>query len=871
MENIYIASLAEFKQYLENKKINEKTRVYLNDGFYSEVLEIVKFYNDFTSQNAWCDKLMNLCIYIRIDSFEDYKIFLEMYCEEFGTKLNTKFKKVELSFIINLHENSDISLISQYQNFIFPEFGSCCKSMSARINKITNVRNVRALNQSMSDFQSLIRNNTNIFEGEKYQNNYVLLNIDVTENGFDITKLHNNLLICCKYQKHCKGFVLNISGDISRIKPYVQNIISNNVFVICNNILIEPDLNSVGKLPPAMFFGPKDLSFFKSPLSHKNWCMISGEEAINAKTFDDDDEKRYWTYLRMCQKFLFEEFDDNASVEYTKLRKKAFSSKNFFEEYVQKMPFLSLCIFSIYDNFYRNNLLKQAKKYYGKKVLKIEDLLLAEQRKQSWEDYEKYQSNKEKYDIKNLFAYDINGGIHKTVISEIFECISIAEGLLQILENAVLHAGGGLLSMRVYSREIGLENESHKKEHHVKYLNDTYTEDYFRYKKANFYLEIRISDLSGKSIPEKFVDNLLADENKENYEKFLALSSSFSKSYDFSPEGIREIFSDKAHNLEYFFSEITDVSLKEFRRIYYSIDENLVHHYGLEIFNNILTVRNGLFSVCGYNLSQDNLDLIFSNVFKHELEKVECLSDNIKNEVMEKIICIMEEKKKMVRENLSANKQISGTTYSILFPLIHSALTENSVSVEGVFDCSGVTDDIYTIKTINSIDLLRDIDFEASAYKIINKISKSIYEVFDKGDVVCIYLSNNIPEYTSLKLNCFEALIKGIVLFALKKINDEHFPLLPIAIVNLTPFQLIEASRIISIYYAKEVIKHVTAINPFEKMPIYLKCAESGKEIVFNGKNIEEVRRNVVKTAMIDGTMFDELSTIVEILRKEAK
>ncbi len=871
MENIYITTLAEFEVFLENNNNNENTRIYVGDGFCDDALEIVKSYNDLSSQNAWNNKLVNLCVYIRINSVEDYNIFLEMYCEEFGTELSSEFKNIELSFIIDLNEKADISLLSQYQNFIFPQFGDCCKSMSARISKITNVQNVQLLHPTMPDFQSLIRSNVNIFEGEKYKDNYILLNVDVSEHGFDINKLHNNLLICCKYKKHCKGFVIIIFGDISRIKPYVQNIIDENVFVICNNILIEPDLDSVGKLPPAIFFGSKDLSFFKTPLSYENWCLMSREEAIGAKSFGDNYEKRYWTYIRMCQKFLFEEFDDNASIEYTKLRREAFSNKKFFEEYVQKMPFLALCIFSIYDNFYRNNLLKQAKKYYGKKVLKTQDLLLSEQRKQSWNDYEKYQANKEKYDIKNLFAYDKKGGVHKTVISEIFECISIAEGLLQILENAVLHAGGGLLSMRVYSREVGLDNESHKKEHHVKYLNSTYTEDYFKYKKANFYLEIRISDLSGKSIPQKFVENLLADENRKNYERLVLLSKSLPESYDFSPVGVSAMFSDEAHNLEYFFSEITDDRLRAFRQMYYSIDENLVHHYGLEIFNNILTVRNGLFSVCGYNLCYDNLDLIFNNIYEPELKKVECLSDDIKNDVIQKIFSIREEKKKLVRENLSANKQISGTNYSILFPLVHSALTENTLSVEGVFDCSEVTDGIYTVKIINSVDILRDVDFESSVYKIINNISNNIYQLFDEGNVACIYLSNNIAEDNASTLNCFEELIKGIVLFALKKINSCDESLMPIAIVNLTPFQLIEACRIISIYYAKEVIKHATTINPFEKMPIYLKCAESGKEIVFNGKDIEEVRRNVVKTAMIDGTMFDELSTIVEILRKEAK
>ena len=407
MKNILITTLSEFKQLLDNKKDNEKVRIYINDGFHGDVLKITELYNELITQKILNEKLIYLCINIHIESVQDYDTFLRKYCKKEEVSLSSNFQKVEILFMIDLHKNVDVSLLSQYHNFIFPEFGRYCKSMSARINKIENACDVQPLYQSMPDFQLLIKNNVNIFNNEKYKNKYILLNVDVSENGFDLNKLHNNLLICCKYQKYCKGFIINIVGDISRIKPYVQNIIAKNIFVICNSMLIEPDLASVGKLPPAIFFNSKDLSFFKSPLSYDLWELVSGEEPINTKTFSDDYEKRYWTYLRMCQKFLFEEFDDNASAEYTKLRKEAFSNEKFFKEYIQKMPFLALCIFSIYDNFYRNNLLKQAKKYYGKKVLKIEDLLLSEQRNQSWNDYEKYCSNKDNYDIKNLFAYDI--------------------------------------------------------------------------------------------------------------------------------------------------------------------------------------------------------------------------------------------------------------------------------------------------------------------------------------------------------------------------------------------------------------------------------------------------------------------------------
>ena len=61
MENISITTLEDFKQILGNIKSSEKVRIYINDGFHIDVLEIVKIYNDLFSRNTFDENLISCC------------------------------------------------------------------------------------------------------------------------------------------------------------------------------------------------------------------------------------------------------------------------------------------------------------------------------------------------------------------------------------------------------------------------------------------------------------------------------------------------------------------------------------------------------------------------------------------------------------------------------------------------------------------------------------------------------------------------------------------------------------------------------------------------------------------------------------------
>ena len=531
--------------------------------------------------------------------------------------------------------------------------------------------------------------------------------------------------------------------------------------------------------------------------------------------------------------------------------------------------------------------------------LSIEDFVLSKQGVQDSKIFKRYEELKSEYDIKNLVTeYEIDSSgevhivLHKTITSEIFECISISEGLLQILENAVIHAHSGLLSLRVYSRAKGLDTETAKKESHIEYLNSSYKVQYFNYKNTDFYLEVQLSDLSNKSIPQKFIENV--EKDKERFKELLENLSWTEEQFNNIKKYINTAFfftddvstiisssdngtnSEKVKAMEY---------LYKFRKAFYGIDKNLVHHYGLEIFNSIITSRGGIFSVCGYNEAYDNLDDVFGKVYEGA-EKFEIKYDSTAYAQMiqymkKQFDGMKKDDINSVRTIIQRDKDLPGTTYRILLPLNHTDVVSYSFS-EPFEEDSTDMDNEWMIVCINkavNLNVVKDIKGKQKNIDQFHEFIKNIfYEASDKvgkTDKTKLMICLNMPEIQKVtdsarreNMDHFEEIIKGVLLFALETLRDRKADILPIAIVNLNPFQLIEAARLISIYYAK---RSSESGDIFDKMPVYLKCMNESKEVIFAGADIREVRNRIIKTAMKNGTMFDELATIVDILKRVSK
>lgn len=915
MNRVIVTSYKDFERFCVENYSRHQPELSYNIAVKTELIFIKKII-DLCSRAMLRDSkhgdfisAINLSFYIEVRTAEEL-INIKSFFADFTEDMKSVLRKAGLYLDTLLFGEQSVKVLNMFQYHIREELSLIFSAVTIKASfPKYSTNNVVIVDKLQGGYNECIKQLTNGLAKDRV----FIFNIKFANDVFDMTQLHKCMLICSKHKDHCKGFVINVAnGGLYRVRAFVVNILCEKIFVIYGNNLIEPSLHSVGKLPPAVYVeNAADLMFFQQPLKKEVWRKLYTEhavrggksvhEVIGPDTFmaDDECEAKFWPYLRLCQKFLFEDFDDNDSKAYTQLRKAAYSCDEFYDIYVSKISFLALFVFAIYDNFYRSNLLRRFKKDCGRKnyYLSIEDFVLSKQGTQNSKIFKKYKEHKSDYDIKNLVTeYDIDSSgevrivLHKTIASEIFECISISEGLLQILENAVIHARSGLLSLRVYSRAKGLDTETAKKEPHIEYLNSAYKVQYFNYKNTDFYLEVQLSDLSDKSIPKKFIENVEKDKERfkellENLswteEQFNNIKKHINTSFFFTDD-IGTIISPSDNGAD---SAKAKDDLYKFRQAFYRIDKNLVHHYGLEIFNSIITSRGGIFSVCGYNEAYDNLDDIFGKVYEG-IEKFEIKYDDpayaqmmqyMKNQLED----MREDNINKVRTIIQRDKDLPGTTYRILLPLNHTDVVSYNFSEPFEEDSTDMDNEwmpIYINEAV-SLNVVKDIEDKQKNIDQFHEFIKNIfYEESDKAggtDKTKLMLCLNMPEIQKVTDSTrkengdhFEELIKGVLLFALETLKDGKVDILPIAIVNLNSFQLIEAARLISIYYTKRSLE---SGGIFDKMPIYLKCMNESKEVIFAGTDVSEVQNKIIKTAMKNGTMFDELATIADILKRVSK
>ena len=873
--------------FFEGDVDNEVAYRYIVDADSKDIRDIVHLYQTIRNEDFYPKVCTKVSMRIKIRGREDLEsFFLGNFCEcldEGKWRIKKIFDKIDFFYDIYSTDISDHKKVLEcFEKFNRLRNEEKYLGFSERISTdpIICIQNcVYFLIFDDEDYNNIFL----FFEAcngswtikKKYKNMRFIFLIGYSNANITPMLLHNYLLLYNKIDemKNCEVHV-NIPTEeenlikhaSGRAQTYLLNMHGFNFFL--NRRRTTWNISSVGKLPPAIYISDdEELSFFSKPIQECVWNKVIKFDNNDKKKYRIDDktfskgtlEQKFWPYLRICQKYLVEPYDEIISKPYEELRREAYRSNAFYKKYISRIPFLAVYFFAFYDSFYRSELLlemKEATIEYKKSLgirmesdLQREDISLSEQYRQKWNVYSIYERMKEETDVKNLLieAGGEESKLHKTIEAEIFESISIAEGLLQIIENAVVHAGGALLSMRVYNRAKGVQTKRPKKPDQVSYLDKVYSEYYFETLNSKFFLEVQVSDLSEISIPDKFRMNL-----KDDTETWGELEEYYNVSGRKLEDIIQKIDTD------YFFRNSFSDELEEFKYVFYKINKNLVHHYGLEIFNAIITARKGIFSVVGHGTGYDNIINILkkSNIQKLR-EKGEICAER---EQTKEIECVAGK----IRRKIQGNKKLQGTTYRMILPLNHMV----------VKDTPAINNEIVIKEDINKISAPLEIKLEElldnvisgngvqGKQKEIDTIANNIVQKYGKskeGTILCI----NLFGRRSSDID-FEVIVKGILLFGLNRIGENGY--LPIAIINLTPFQLIEAARIISVYYTKSS-KH-SEKSAFNNMPIYLKCFEAGKEVIFEGESKRDVRETIVKNAILSGTMFDELQTIVDILKK---
>lgn len=364
-----------------------------------------------------------------------------------------------------------------------------------------------------------------------------------------------------------------------------------------------------------------------------------------------------------------------------------------------------------------------------------------------------------------------------TVQSIIEKSYDYTQGLMQLIENSIKHVLDKCSSSCAFF--------SIRMHHKVGCMNQYISHDVF--KKLKYYLEISVldctKDITNVGILNKYNEAL----KKSNLDSLSNLS---------------EIFEYPFIN-----SEVLDN--------YYSNATNVANHYGLQIFDTILTANNGLFIVqSGLEHNPDiyiNSKKVLYNGRQIYFEKT---SENLKNE------------------------HFSGTSYTIVLPITN----DNTKSLTSNLSLGNTPLRLNKKFTATVAKELIPIQLSGGTKEdAIQKYLNDIHTQFESDPNGIIALSVNELSRSRIHL---ELLCKAIISIITSADKPERFIICLIDIYD--EYRLLDAVRIISLFYDKT--GHCKLI---ENKGIYLECNQNSYDVLFTGNSIKSVLENIERQRLI--------------------
>lgn len=351
----------------------------------------------------------------------------------------------------------------------------------------------------------------------------------------------------------------------------------------------------------------------------------------------------------------------------------------------------------------------------------------------------------------------------------------LTDGILQLMEN-VYHTTDkiGFLNIRVH--ENSQKNTYLKQRYGISDLDD------------GFYYEIRLLDISEENIIESFQKRIESAADVEG----LKVSS--------------------------FFSDMQEDSVKKFWEQYNQKEENLVHHYGLQIFSSIVSANEGIFKVISSSKYQyDQVNETYSN-------------------------------KEYWGKGDAEEPHLPGTEYITLIPLRgceQRIITALEADMEYQYDMT--TD--FVVRECNIEEMVK----ERSGYtdqrqkeKLINDLADKLFlweeeqlkTVKEKQKPV-IFISMQDSMNYSMEIYC-----KALILCGIRQQKEERK--FYCMLYDCTENQILEIARIFAIFYCKAYLS--AYIND---MQIYLVGEEM--ELLITGSNINNLYAITSKIMLVKG------------------
>lgn len=647
--------------------------------------------------------------------------------------------------------------------------------------------------------------------------------LDMREN-FDLFALQNFFLVCQQMPE--KSLVIKIrtrsEANAGRIRHYLY---------VCKEMAREIWINGyqyTGLKKEALFFkilpliniNRANYEFLSTRISdiEDELGIAIGENLLKELSKENSDIKKKLSIEHRCllQLALFGCYGKVSGFSDFSRKRVEHFSKSEFREAVKNMPLFAFLIFAAHN---RVSCIERAKKYKSDR---------------------KNISNEKTVRMKTEEMPEAMTS-HEDDLADIFNAWDLSDGILQLLENIVEHAGTkqnaegqkedgqGVLSMRIhtnsedrpYVREEydqyfkGYDNSI--REEYAKKNGDTVIErtekQYFsechdalkgqvdkgyfvdasvieNYEEVRqkiearrqvrcgtkYFLDLRIADISGKNICTVFQENL----KRNNYPY----------ADDFKDICVKSFFDPGKHEQE------------KFRRYYQK--ENIIHHYGLQIFSSVLLNNDGYFQVRSHS------------------------KDNSNNAVYDSTQEVTTEMKRLME----------GTRYRILLPFHRHPIQERNSMVNADIIYNAILPESKDTEDDSTPDM-------TSFYRIVDDYKKDehrkeevVHELTscipDKRDEIIVFDMNQIP-FSAMEIFC-----KAIILYIASDYQRHN----NIAIQNCGTQEFVSIIRFFSVCYDKK------GMNDWMRhTQVYICGKDTREEFLISGESVRTLLARVEKLA----------------------
>lgn len=399
---------------------------------------------------------------------------------------------------------------------------------------------------------------------------------------------------------------------------------------------------------------------------------------------------------------------------------------------------------------------------------------------------------------------------HDEVDDILTDAQDFADGILQLIENAVMHVDSiypenkgeqkGLFCFRIHSL-------NHDNPQSDGILNRLFSMYGVEKADTKYYLEVLVSDFNEKAdIPEKFKQNICKDMDKPLHEK----------EYSVSTELLGALESFELRDL---FDYDSNEQARNLWQQFYHSPQNLISHYGLLIFAHLVSFAKGAFHVYS---SKSNI-ILPNSVFKNHSGETRTTQPHIPGTQYEILLPI----------GVARNPHQTGLDVDIP---ISSEYSEWSV-LQVPEECYELLSDVIFTEKYLSIGK-ECIVYPRNKQNLIKKVKANIQDALKKlpeQGIACIDVANIS---TPISIEVFAKIIISLLFDNLININR-------IAIINSSDCFLSTFTRVFSLVYMK------TGQGKFMKdKQVYLCSYDANKEMVFCGSSLHESLNATEKIAV---------------------